>query len=110
MIELYLFCLAQWMECDQNRTEMEELCLSASVVTFYLVYGEEAEVEAGMLLLHNDEPVIPRLQHKYQPVLYIFGSLNYRLDCVFITTCKGGNSCVFRIPLVDLSLILYPIA
>ncbi len=52
-----------------------ELCLSASIYG-YLVYGEEAEVEASMLLLHEDEPVSPGLQHKYQPVLYIFGSLN----------------------------------
>ncbi len=37
----------------------------------YLVYGEEAEVEASMLLLHEYEPVTPRLQHKYQPVLNI---------------------------------------
>jgi hypothetical protein len=36
-----------------------------------------------MLLLHEDEPVTPGLQHKYQPVLYIIGNLNYRLDCVF---------------------------
>jgi hypothetical protein len=42
----------------------------------YLVYGEEAEVETSMLLLHDYEPVTPGLQHKYQPVLYIFGSLN----------------------------------
>jgi hypothetical protein len=39
-----------------------------------------------MLLLHEGEPVTPGLQHKYQPVLYIIGSLNYRLDCVFIST------------------------
>ena len=52
----------------------------------YLVYGKEAEVEASMLLLHEGEPVTPGLQHKYQPVLYIIGSLNYRLDCVFIST------------------------
>ncbi len=44
---------------------MEELCVPASMVIFYHVYGEEAEVEAGMLLLHQDEPVTSRLQHKY---------------------------------------------
>ncbi len=88
MIEPRLFCLAQWTECAQNRTGMEELSLSASMGTFYLVYGEEAEVEASMLLLHDYEPVTLRLQHKYQAVLHIIGSLNYRLDCVFITMWK----------------------
>jgi hypothetical protein len=44
-----------------------------------------------MLLLHEGEPVTPGLQHKYQPVLYIIGSLNYRLDCVFISTYVKKN-------------------
>jgi hypothetical protein len=84
MIEQRPLCLAQWTECDQNRMGMEELCLSVCLSVGYLVYGEEAEVESSMLLLHEDEPVTPGLQHKYQPVLYIFGSLIYQLDCVFM--------------------------
>jgi hypothetical protein len=57
MTEPRLFCLAQWTECDP-KPHGNGGTLSVGLYG-YLVYGEEAEVEAGMLLLHEDEPVTP---------------------------------------------------